>query len=165
MRYPISRACWLSFVDWLGSGLAGVSPRTVRLVQQSAEALSPWLLSLLAERAGQPAPFPQDEGELAKLLMEDMQARPLTAAEAQRTTPWLGWLLEADQFRLPRLLEAPMRLFYRQGCLAWEARYWALVVSLVRLSQGYGVLERRQGREAAAQAWAEAAARVQQAGG
>lgn len=167
-----SRACWQSFVDWLSSGVSGIRPDELRLTlgpvyallplaRQAAEALGPWLLSLLAEcqRAGRVSIPLEDEWQAAKLLAEDAGTRLLSQREARRPASWLIWLLEAE---LARLVEAPTRLLYRPDWLASEVRYWALVVSLARLGQLYALLERRQGHEAAGQIWAGAAERVWQ---
>ena len=168
-----SRACWASFVAWLGSGVSGISRETLRLTlgpvdgllplaRRAAEALGPWLLALLAERqrAGRDSLPPAEEWQAADVLEADAQTRPLTRREARRMASWLAWLLEAELARLVRLAEAPTRLLYRRDWLASEVRYWALVVSLARLGQLYAALEHRQGSEAAERAWADAAARI-----
>ncbi|HEU5369424.1 MAG TPA: hypothetical protein VFU69_13205 [Ktedonobacterales bacterium] len=174
-----SRACWLSFVDWLGCGVSGVSPQTLRLTlgpvrgllplaRQAALALGPWLLALLAEhqRAGRAAHSPEEESRAAEVLKQDTFVRPLMRREVGRAASWLAWLLEAELARLIRLAEAPSPLLARPGWLASEVRYWALVASLARVGQLYAELERRQGAEAAGRAWADAAARAwQQIGG
>jgi hypothetical protein len=173
--WTVSRACWQSFVDWLGFGVSGVLPDTLRrtvgpvglllpLARQAAAALGPWLLSLLAERqrAGRASLAPANERQAEQSLAEDAETRPLTWGEARCTSNWLAWLLEAELARLARLIEAPTRLFYRPDWPAPDVRYWALVVCLARLAQLYAVLERRQGRQTAGRLWAEAAERVWQ---
>jgi hypothetical protein len=171
-----SRACWLSFVDWLGCGVSGVSPQTLRLMlgpvvallplaRQAAEALGPWLLAE-RQRAGWMKRSPEDERRAADVLEKDANIRPLRRREVGRTASWLVWLLEAELARLARLAEAPSSLLSRPGWLASEVRYWALVVSLARIGQLYAELDRRQEAEAAGRAWADAAARAwQQAAG
>jgi hypothetical protein len=149
----MSKACWLSFGDWLRGGcVSGMLPATLRLrlgpvwrvlplARQAAEVLGPWLLALLEarQRAGLAAPDDQD------LLDDDLQARPLTLAEAQRETSWAQWRLEAE---LLRLVEAPMPLLSRSGWAEWEVRYWALVITLARVSQLYAVLAAQPGIDA-----------------
>jgi len=66
------------------------------------------------------------------------------------------WGLEAELLRLTRLMDAPPRLFFRPGWLAWETRYWALVVCLGRIGQHYAALAQRPNSEAGSR-WQAAA--------
>jgi hypothetical protein len=147
----MSKACWQSFGDWLNAGAPGALPwllflalgpvwRVVPLARQTAEALGPWLLALLEarQRAGLPLP---DDGDT---LHQDIQARPLTRAEAERErASWAQWRLEAELLRLVRLVEAPTSLLYRSGWSEWEVRYWALVITLARIGQLHTLLARQ----------------------
>ena len=167
----ISKACWQSFQDWLEGGTPGGLPSTLSLwlgpvwwfvpqARQAAQALSPWLLSVLEarQRAGLAG---QTEWEL---LQRDLEARPLTRAEAERErSAWASWRVEAELLRLVRLVEAPTDRFYRSGAAQWEVRYWALVIALGRLSQQYRLLTRQSGEQAAKRLYACAEAAWQQA--
>src|SRR5581483_9609466 len=138
----LAKACWLSFLDWLEAGAPGTPPfllwlalgpvwRAVPLARLNAAALGPWLLDLLAtrQRAGL---TPCDDWEV---LQQDLELRPLTRAEALNDrAAWAAWRLEAELLRLLRLVEAPMSSFSRSGWLAWQVRYWALVITLARIS-------------------------------
>lgn len=147
----MSKPCWLSFVDWLHGGAPGTLPATLRLTlgpvwlltplaRQAAEALGPWLLALLEARQ-RVGLAPNAEPEV---IAQDLQARPLTLAQAQReAASWAQWKLEAELSRLVRLVEAPTSLIYRSGWLPWEVRYWALVITLARIGQRYAVLTRQ----------------------
>ncbi len=156
-----SKACWLAFTDWLEAGAPGVPPATLRLAyggsvwrllplaRQSAAAVGPWLLALLAarQRAGlvglagiEAAPA---GSEASTWLASDLQARPLGAAEQERQVGWAQWALEAELLRVIRLVEASSATLPRPGWLAWETRYWALAVSLARLGQLYAELAQR----------------------
>ncbi len=147
----MAKACWLSFLDWLEAGTTGTPPftlwlalgpvwRLVPLARQVAQALSPWLLDLLETRQ-QAGLTPCDDWEV---LQQDLEMRPLTRAEAQRERPaWAAWRLETELLRLIRVVEAPMSSFSRSGWLAWQVRYWALVITLARISQRYALLARQ----------------------
>ncbi len=102
-----SRECWVSFVDWLGSGVSGILPETLRLTlgpvgallplaRRAAEALGPWLLALLMERqrSGHARLSAEEEWHAVDVLAQDAQIHPLTRREVWRTANWLGWLLE-----------------------------------------------------------------------
>ncbi len=144
----LSKACWQSFLDWLEAGATGTPPftlwlalgpvwRLVPLARQAAVALGPWLLDLLEtrQRAGL---APCDDGTL---IHHDLETRPLTWTEAERErSAWASWRLEAELLRLIRCVEAPMSSFYRSGWLAWQVRYWALVITLARIVQRYALL-------------------------
>jgi hypothetical protein len=161
---------WLSFLVWLGSGVSGISPFTLRLTlgpilallplaRQVAREVSPWLLALLAERQrlGLVLAVRLNQEE-ADALAEDSSQQPYRRREAQRSPRWLGWLLTGELLRLARLVEAPEGALARREWLAWEVRYWALAVSLARIGQLYAELARRLGREAATRALEEALA-------
>lgn len=153
----VSKACWQSFLDWLDAGAPGTLPSTlffslgpvwrlVPLARQSAEALGPWLLALLEarQRAGLTL---TDEWTV---IQHDLQARPLTQAEARRErAAWAEWHLQAELLRLLRLVETPTDSFYRSGWPQWEVRYWALVITLARIGQRYALLARQPGTEPA----------------
>ncbi|HEY7349883.1 MAG TPA: hypothetical protein VH599_16315 [Ktedonobacterales bacterium] len=152
----VSKACWLSFGDWLKGGAPGTLPATLRLTlgpvwrlvplaRQSGEAVGPWLLSLLEARQRAGLALPADR----ELIEHDLQARPLTLAEAGREPSWAVWRLQAELLRLVRLVEAPVSLLYRSGWPQWEVRYWALVITLARITQLYAVLARQPGADPA----------------
>jgi hypothetical protein len=142
----MSKACWQSFLDWLNAPLAGcpsgtppftlwltLGPvwRLVPLAQQTAAALGPWLVALLDARQRAGLGF-SDEWTV---IQQDLAASPLTQAESRRArVAWERWGLEADLLRLVRLVEAPMTLLYRSGWLEWQVRYWAIVITLVRIA-------------------------------
>ena len=149
----LSKACWQSFLDWLDEGTSGTSSftlfltlgqvwRLVPLAHQSAQALGPWLLSLLEARQRAGLTF-SDEWAV---IQQDLETRPLTRAEAQcERSAWAQWRLEGELLRLVRLVEAPMSSFYRSGWLEWQVRYWALVITLARISQRCAILARQPG--------------------
>jgi hypothetical protein len=161
------------YVAWLGSGVSGIRPEEVRrtvgpvwallpLARQVAQALGPWLAALLAARQGRglAALSAEDEQEVAEVFAEETRLRPFERQEAWRSDAWLGWLLVGELRRLAQLAEAPEATMRRPGWLAWEVRYWALAVSLVRIGQVYGALEQREGVEAAQGIFKGALARV-----
>ncbi len=149
----VSKACWLSFLDWLGAGAPGalypmlffsLGPvwRLLPLARQSVEALGPWLLALLEARQQADLPFSVEWG----VIQQDLQTRPLTWTESDHErSAWERWRLEAELLRLVRLVEAPMWQFARPGWSQWEVRYWALVITLARIGQRYAVLARQPG--------------------
>jgi hypothetical protein len=148
----VSKACWLSFLDWLGAG-PGIVPsslffslgpvwRLLPLARQSAEALGPWLLALLETRQQAGLAF----SNAWAIIQQDLQACPLTQQEAHHErASWAQWRLEAELLRLVRLVEAPMWQFARPDWPQWEVRYWALVITLARIGQRYAVLARQPG--------------------
>lgn len=147
----ISKACWQSFGDWLNAGTPGTLPfmllwtlgpvwALAPLARQAAEALGPWLLSLLEARQQARLALPA----AAEVLARDLLARPLTRAEAERErASWAQWRLEAELLRLVRLVEAPMERMHRADWPQWEVRYWALVITLARIGQMYAVMARQ----------------------
>jgi hypothetical protein len=153
----ISKACWQSFMDWLQAGAPGTLPATLRLTlgpvwwfvpqaRQAAEALGPWLVSLLEAR--QRSGLGRDAWRAT--LEGDLEARPLTRAEADHVgASWASWGLEADLLRLVRLVEAPADWLHRPDWEGWEVRYWALVIALARISQQYALLGRQPGNGSA----------------
>lgn len=157
---------WLGFSDWLGGEAEGQmlatlwwafgSVRLARQVRQAAEAVGPWLLDVLADRQrlGLTLTLERDAALLPRLAQE-ARIRPLAAPELDRAPSWLAWLLRGELLRLVRLAEAPP--CWLAGP-AWDARYQALGVTLLRLRQGYTALERAVGSEAAEARLAEAAA-------
>jgi hypothetical protein len=167
----ISKACWRSFLDWLEGGAQGTPPTTLRLplgpvwwflpqARQAAEALGPWLVSLLEAR--QQARLAQDARREA--LEGDLLARPLMRAEARQIgAAWGSWRLEADLLRLVRLVEAPGNWLFRPDWPQWEVRYWARVITLTRIAQQYAVLARQPGGRAAERLIASAETVWQQA--
>jgi len=170
-----SKACWLSFGDWLAGGAPGMLPWMLLAAlgpvwlllpraRQGAEALGPWLLALLAarERAGRSCREATVNGQDARWCEQAWQARPFTQAEAQHEASWLQWGLEAELLRLVWLVEAPCAWLKRDGWPESQARYWALVVSLARVGHIYAVLARRLGRERATQMLEEAVEQVWQ---
>ncbi|HLV97795.1 MAG TPA: hypothetical protein VKT82_03870 [Ktedonobacterales bacterium] len=149
----ISKACWRSFLDWLEGGAKGTPPTTLRLTlgpvwwflpqaRQAAEALGPWLVSLLEAR--QRARLAHDARR--ETLEQDVLTRPLTRAEARQIgASWGSWRLEAELLRLVRLVEAPGHWLFRPDWPHWEVRYWALVITLARIAQQYAALARQPG--------------------
>jgi hypothetical protein len=172
----MAKVRWQFFLDWLGAGVSGTLPQTLTmtfgepvwlllpLARQAAEAVGPWLIALLAERerAGLAPLTPAPNPHLATLLAADAASRPLTLGDARQAPGWLIWQLAADLARLARLVEAPSEWLDRPGWVAWEVRYWALVIALARLARGYAALARQQGTEEARQRWEAAAAQVWQ---
>lgn len=166
----ISKACWQSFVDWLEAGAPGTSParlrwtlgpvwRLVPQARQAAQALGPWLVSLLEARQRAGLALFND----AEVIRQDLEARPLTRAEAAEDAQgWAQWQLEAELLRLVRLVEAPTPLLYRAEWVAWEVRYWAVVITLARIRQRYGLLG-QQRIEPEERLWAAAEAIWQRA--
>ncbi len=157
---------WRLFVAWLSAGLlpaplcCALEPvaQVLPLARQNAAAVSSWLLALLAERRRRPAaPALSLDGAVLPL-------RPLEAGEVQPHVPWLLRELKAELVRLVALAVAPgPALAYCQpGWLEWEARYWALAVTLARLGQLYHSLERQQGSQPAQRLLAEVAGHVGQ---
>jgi hypothetical protein len=178
-----SQERWRLFLVWLGVGVSGIHPWTLRLTlgpiaallplaRQVAREVGPWLLAVLAERQrlGLTLTAAGARPEAGRLERESAQ-QLYRCREARRNPRWLGWRLAAEFVRLMRLAEAPETALVRRDWLPWEVRYWALAVSLARLGQLYAELARRQGRDAAtlaleaalAQAWAEATAPATQA--
>ncbi len=165
-RYPTMRPTptvyWLSFLDWLSSGVWGVLPFTLHatlgpvglvlpLARHVAQALGPWLLTRLAERLTPPPPTAGIDPALARRLAADLDARPLRVVEVRPDLSWLGRKLEVELGRLTRLIEAPSEGFCRPDWLAWEVRFWALVISLTRIGQLYFALERLHSPQVAEQ--------------
>ncbi len=161
---------WTAFVFWLTSGISGISPATLRWTlgpigrllpqaRQAAEALGPWLRSLLAERQRRglscAASAPQVEEVEGSAL-----ARLLAADEMVDNPAWLPWRLGAELRRLVWLAEASPAQLAHSGWLAWEVRYWALAGCLLRIAQLHAALARRQGSAQARQALESAAARL-----
>ena len=144
----VSKACWLSFVDWLDAGAVGAPVTTlffslgpvwrlVPLARQTAEALGPWLLALLDARRRADL----DISDEWIVIQQDLQARPLAQTEARRErASWAQWQLEAELLRLVRLVEAPMWQCVLLDWPQWEVRYWALVITLARIAQRYALL-------------------------
>ena len=140
-------------MDWLEGGAAGTLPLTLRLTlgpvwwflpqaRQAAEALGPWLVSLLEAR--QQARLARDARREA--LEGDLLAQPLTWAEARQIgASWASWRLEAELLRLVRLVEAPDNWLFRPDWPRWEVRYWALVITLARIAQQYAALASQPG--------------------
>ncbi len=172
MPYDVSRIRWLLFVAWLGSGVSGIWPETVQrlfgpverllpLARQVAAAVGPWLLALLDVQR-QASEVPEAGGApLLRVAKGDSQQRLFAAGELQRESSELEEALEAELARLVRLTAAA----YVPACpgwLAWEVRYWALAVCLVRLGQLYAALEQAQGSLAAQRALTGVAARIWQ---
>jgi hypothetical protein len=165
----ISKACWRSFQDWLEGGAVGTPSTTLRLTlgpvwwflpqaRQAAQALGPWLMSLLEAR--QQARLARDARR--DTVEDDVLARPLTRAEAAKMgSAWGSWRLEAELLRLVRLVEAPGDWLYRPDWPQWEVRYWALVITLARIAQHYAALARQPGSRAAEQ-WLASAENVWQ---
>ena len=162
---------WLGFIAWLGVGRIGPLPmpnlppqQWPRLplgrVRQAAEVVGPWLLTVLKER--QQRGLGWNEEQDAPVLAADLRAQPLEARERFAQPGWLRWRLEGELWRLVRLAEAPERLLPTGEGLSSEARYRALAVGLLRVSQVYAALEGKQERAAAAEQLSAAAARVRQ---
>lgn len=149
---------WCGFVAWLGSGVSGVSPFTLRatlgpvwcrlpLARQVAGALGPWLVERLKERQrrawSQP---PTEASQMERRLVEaDLQVRPFALCVLRPDLGWLQETLLAEFARLTRVITAPTCLLERPGWLAWEKRCWALVIILARIGQLYSALEHCQG--------------------
>jgi hypothetical protein len=170
MQAP-SQERWRSFLVWLGTGVSGIPPFTLRLtlgpvaallplVRQIAREVGPWLLALLQERQRLGLALAAGDASTAAMLECDSAQQLYRCGEARRNPRWLGWLLGAELARLARLAEAPESALLRLDWLTWEVRYWALAVCLARLGQLYAELARRQGHEAATQALEEALARA-----
>ena len=156
---------WRAVVSWLRCGCSGILPATLwqqfgpvgwalPLARQVAEAVGPWLRSVLEAR--------QRWGGPALVVVADEVRLRLWAAEDVEPAPaWLASALAADLWRLVRLVGA-LHLPARTGWLDWEVRYWALAVTLARLGQVYHLLERAQGRQAAQQIMLDLAGQVRQ---
>jgi len=168
-----SKTCWLMFGDWLGNGTPGLLPwmllaalgpvwRRLPRARQSAEAVGPWLLSLLAarEQSGRAYRDWTASSALADWGEDAWQARPLGTEEAEGGEAWLCWSLSAELQRLAWLVEAPFAWLKRAGWPEAQVRYWALVASLARLGQVYAALARQQGEARASQMLAAAAEQV-----
>jgi hypothetical protein len=149
----IAKARWMSFLDWLEANAMCTPPadlwqtlgpvwRLVPQARQAAEALGPWLVSLLEAR--QRARLAQRIAP--EVTARDLEARPLTRAEAgQISAAWTAWRLEAELARLARLVETPGEHLSRFGWVEWEVRYWALVITLARIGCQYALLARQPG--------------------
>lgn len=161
---------WIGFVAWLGGGVSGVLPFTLQatlgpvwrllpLARQVADTLGPWLRALLEERQRRAWSLPRTAASPSEQheVEVDVRVRPLTIAEIQDVIPLLPEMVRAEFARLSRLTGAPTLLFSQPNWLAWEVRYWALVICLARLGQLYFLLERSQGSATARRVWEEAA--------
>ena len=156
---------WRAVVSWLRCGFSGITPAilwqqcgpvgwALPLARQVAEAVGPWLLSLLEERQ-------RRQSAALVVAADEVRLRLWSAEDVQHEPSWLAGALAADLWRLVRLV-GTLHLPTRTDWLEWEVRYWALAVTLARLGQVYGVLERVQGSQAAQQTLLDLAAQVRQ---
>ena len=162
---------WLGFLAWLTVGHLGLLPvpnlppqqwphLPLGRIRQAAEVVGPWLLTVLKER--QQRGLGWREATDAPVLAADLAALPFGPGELPRQPGWLPWRLEGELHHLLRLAEVPERLLPTGAGLPWEARYRALAVGLLRVSQLYVALEAQRGRDVAAEQLSSAAARVRQ---
>ncbi len=163
--YDMAHIRWRLFVAWLASDCAGLLPAlfclmpegpVLPLARQNAAAVGSWVLALLAER-GRRSARPR-----LTLKGEALPLHAFTAGDLSAQLPWLRRTLAAELLRLVQVTVAARITPCLPGWLEWEARYWALAVTLSRLGQLYGLLERERGREPAQQVLAEVAAQVWQ---
>ena len=154
---------WHAVVGWLRCGFSGITPAilwqqcgpvglALPLARQVAEAIGPWLLSILEERQ-------RWGGPALGVAADEVRLRLWAADDVSQEASWLVSALAADLWRLVRLVGV-LHLPARTGWLDWEVRYWALTVTLVRLGQLYPLLERGQGSQAAQQTLLDLAAQV-----
>jgi hypothetical protein len=156
-RSSLALACWSSFLDWLGSEVAGWLPYwhgqpsgLLPVARQMSGWLGPWIQRQMQARAAQPPLSKEAARQQRWQVVADLQFSVLRSSEVRLERGWVETMWRAEQARLLRLLEASTWDISRTGWLPYEARYWALVVCLTRLSQLAAAWERCPEREALA---------------